>query len=190
MCGCAGWFNFLCGALVYFWDPSFYICVYFNTSLENSVFCAWNRFVFVLPKLPEHTQKKSYCYTSQQIFISFAVFTSIMVLGKEGLWWQVHSFLGAPLRAGLRAVLTGAPIHMVTLSYLNLLTPATIQHLLFMCRECVLHGDSWDCLQQWCPEHKAVGYQKPYGVLRIYNNGNRTLKLSCVCVCVILSLPS
>lgn len=62
------------------------------------------------------------------------IFTGIAILGKDGLWQQMHSFPGAPLRPALSIGFAGAPIQIVTFIYLNLLTPVVIHPLLFTYR--------------------------------------------------------
>lgn len=83
--------------------------------LQSQSFCAWNRFVLCCPNFLNTHRENLIVTHKQQLFILFAVFMSFMVLGKEGLWQQVCSFLGAHLKAALKGVFTGAPIHMVTL---------------------------------------------------------------------------
>lgn len=56
---------------------------------------------------------------------------AVYILGKGGLWQQMHSFLGAPLRPALSRDFTGTPIHTVVFIYPNLWTPVVIHPLLF-----------------------------------------------------------
>lgn len=51
---------------------------------------------------------------------------AIYILGKAGLWQQMHSFFGAPLRPALSMDFTGAPIHTVVFLNLNYRTPVVI----------------------------------------------------------------
>lgn len=46
--------------------------------------------------------------------------SAIYILGKGGLWQQMHSFLGALLGPTLSMDFTGTPFHTVVFIYLNL----------------------------------------------------------------------
>lgn len=66
-------------------------------------------------------------YLIEVIYFTHAIY----ILGKGGLWQQMHSFLGAPLRPALSMDFTGAAIHTLVFIYLNLSTPVVIHPLLF-----------------------------------------------------------
>lgn len=164
-------FNFLLSSCICFWDPFFYICVCSSVPLEESccVYCcdaAANMKLAVLRLDFFHTAQSSQMpverilllYLTEVIYLIRAIY----ILGKGGLWQQMHSFMRAPLRPALSVDFPGTAIHTVVFIYFSLWTAVIIHPLFFSWRIpwVITHGGM--TLWQPHPWLKALNCLKPY----------------------------